>query len=271
MTINIAISGVSGRMGASIVSATIHASKKNDIKLSSGVQYPNGSYVGQDVGLISGMGELGLPVAANLEGAEFDVLIDFSTVEASLFNLQYCEEHNKAVVLGVTGFTDNEKAKIETIATHIPVVFAPNMSVGVNLAFHVLDIVSKVIGNDSDIEIIETHHKYKVDAPSGTALKMGEVVADALGRSLSECAIYGREGNTGVRDQNTIGFSTIRAGSVVGDHTVMFANEGERFEITHKAESRMTFANGAVKAAQWVFDKPASLYDMQDVLGFRQS
>jgi len=269
MKTKIAVTGVSGRMGASIVDATITASQKNNISLVAGVQYPGGNKVGQDVGLACGLGELGLQVADKLENIDFDVLIDFSTIEASLQNLEYCQKHQKSIVLGVTGFDDEQKAHIETAAKHIPIVFAPNMSVGVNLAFHVLNTVAKVIGNETDIEIIEAHHKHKVDAPSGTALKMGEIVADALGRTLSDCAIYGREGNIGERNPNTIGFSTIRAGSVVGDHTVMFANEGERFEITHKAESRMTFANGAVRAASWIADKKAGLFDMQDVLGLK--
>ena len=271
MMINIAVTGVSGRMGASIVAATINEAKTSNVQLSAGFQYPGGRCIGQDIGLISGLGELSLQVKGELSEAEFDVLIDFSTVEASLENLSYCQKHNKAIVLGVTGYSDEQKQVIKDAAKTVPVVFAPNMSVGVNLAFHVLDLVARVIGDDNDIEIIETHHKHKVDAPSGTALKMGEVVADALGRSLDDCAIYGREGFTGERDAKTIGFSTIRAGSVVGDHTVMFANEGERFEITHKAESRMTFANGAVRAAKWLSDQPKGLYDMQDVLGLSKS
>ena len=270
MTVNIGVTGVSGRMGASIVSATMDEANKNSIvSLSAAVQYPNGSLVGQDVGLACGVGDLGLMVTGELAESNFDVLIDFSTVEASLRNLDFCKNNQKAIVLGVTGYSVEQKEIIESAAQEVPVVFAPNMSVGVNLAFHVLDLVARVIGDDNDIEIIEAHHKHKVDAPSGTALKMGEVVADALGRSLNECAIYGREGFTGERDSKTIGFSTIRAGSVVGDHTVMFANEGERFEITHKAESRMTFANGAVRAGKWLADKPAGLYDMQDVLGLK--
>ncbi len=271
MTINIGVTGVSGRMGASIVSATVDESKKNAIlSLSAAIQYSGGRLVGQDVGLACGLGDLGVVIEAELDESNFDVLIDFSTVEASLQNLAYCKNNKKAIVLGVTGYSEEQKKIISEASLEIPVVFAPNMSVGVNLAFHVLDLVARVIGDDNDIEIIEAHHKHKVDAPSGTALKMGEVVADALGRSLSECAIYGREGFTGERDDKTIGFSTIRAGSVVGDHTVMFANEGERFEITHKAESRMTFANGAVRAAKWLAGKPAGLYDMQDVLGLKE-
>lgn len=272
MTINIAVTGVSGRMGASIVAATLEESRKSPgISLSAGIQYYNGRLVGKDLGLACGQGELGVLVAGSLASVDFDVLIDFSTIEASMENLAYCQANNKAIVIGVTGYSDEQKMFIEQVGRDIPVVFAPNMSVGVNLAFHVLDLVARVIGDDNDIEIIEAHHKHKVDAPSGTALRMGEVIADALDRSLDECAIYGREGYTGERDPKTIGFSTIRAGSVVGDHTVMFANEGERFEITHKAESRMTFAYGAVRAAKWVSGRTAGFYDMQDVLGLKQS
>jgi len=272
MSINIAVTGVSGRMGASIVKAVMdEAQKTSAVQLSAGIQYANGRFVGQDIGLICGLGEANIPVSGQLFEADFDVLIDFSTIEASLKNLDYCQQYNKALVIGVTGYSEEQKQLIDQAAEVIPIVFAPNMSVGVNLAFHVLDLVAKVIGEDNDIEIIEAHHKHKVDAPSGTALRMGEVVADALGRSLDDCAIYGREGHTGERDSKTIGFSTIRAGSVVGDHTVMFANEGERFEITHKAESRMTFANGAVRAAKWLSNQSKGLYDMQDVLGLRTS
>jgi 4-hydroxy-tetrahydrodipicolinate reductase len=170
-------------------------------------------------------------------------------------------------VIGTTGFTDEQKLAIEKAGKKIPVVFAPNMSVGVNLCFKLLEQAAKVIGEDSDVEIIEAHHRHKKDAPSGTALKMGEVVADALGRNLSDVAVYGREGNIGERDKNTIGFESIRAGDIVGDHTVMFAGEGERIEITHKSNSRMNYASGSVKAALWLRDKKAGLYDMQDVLG----
>jgi 4-hydroxy-tetrahydrodipicolinate reductase len=171
------------------------------------------------------------------------------------------------MVIGTTGFSDEEKAQISNAAKDISIVFAPNMSVGVNLCLKLLDTAARVLGDDVDIEIIEAHHRHKVDAPSGTALRMGEVVADALGRDLKECAVYGREGITGARERNTIGFETIRAGDIVGEHTVMFAAEGERVEITHKASSRMTFASGAVRAAGWVFEQPNGLYDMPDVLG----
>ena len=197
---------------------------------------------------------------------DFDVLIDFSRPEASLNAISICKNYGKAMVIGTTGFSDNELEEIKKASTQIPIVFAPNMSVGVNLTLKLLETSAKVIGQNSSIEIIETHHRYKVDSPSGTALKMGEVVANALGRDLAKCAVYGREGIDEPRDLNTIGFSSIRGGDVVGDHTVIFFMDGERVEITHKASSRMIYANGAVRAANWLHDKPSGLYSMQDVL-----
>ena len=197
---------------------------------------------------------------------DFDVLIDFSRPKASLKAISICKNSGKPMVIGTTGFSDDELKVIKQASTQIPIVFAPNMSVGVNLTLKLLETSAKVIGQDSSIEIIETHHRYKVDSPSGTALKMGEVVANALGRDLANCAVYGREGIDEPRDLNTIGFSSIRGGDVVGDHTVTFFMEGERVEITHKASSRMIYANGAVRAANWLSDKPSGLYSMQDVL-----
>ena len=197
---------------------------------------------------------------------DFDVLIDFSRPEASLKAISICKNSGKAMVIGTTGFSDDELKVIKQASTQIPIVFAPNMSVGVNLTLKLLETSAKVIGKDSSIEIIETHHRYKVDSPSGTALKMGEVIANALGRDLAKCAVYGREGIDEPRDLNTIGFSSIRGGDVVGDHTATFFMEGERVEITHKASSRMIYANGAVRAANWLHDKPSGLYSMQDVL-----
>ena len=198
--------------------------------------------------------------------SNFEVLIDFSRPEASLSALSVCKSSSKAMVIGTTGFADSELELIEQASKEIPIVFAPNMSVGVNLTLKILETSAKVIGPDSSIEIIEAHHRYKVDSPSGTALKMGEVVANALGRNLSECAVYGREGIEEPRDMNTIGFSSIRGGDVVGEHTVAFFMDGERVEITHKASTRMIYANGAVRAANWLSDKPSGLYSMQDVL-----
>ena len=197
------------------------------------------------------------------------MLIDFTHPSVTLGNLETCQQAGKRIVIGTTGFSDEEKQQISRAAQDIGIVFAPNMSVGVNLCFKLLDLAARIMGDEVDIEIIEAHHRHKVDAPSGTALRMGEVVADALGRNLKDCAVYGREGQTGERDRHTIGFETIRAGDIVGEHTVMFADIGERVEITHKASSRMTFAKGAARAAAWLMEQQGGMFDMQDVLGLR--
>jgi len=238
----IAINGSKGKMGKALIEA-INSSSQSDF----GAGFDKGDNL---IDLIS----------------NFEVLIDFSRPEASLNALAVCKDAGKAMVIGTTGFTDSELELIGQASKEIPIVFAPNMSVGVNLTLKILDTSAKVIGPDSSIEIIEAHHRYKVDSPSGTALKMGEVIANALGRDLSECAVYGREGIEEPRDMNTIGFSSIRGGDVVGEHTVAFFMDGERVEITHKASSRMIYANGAVRAANWLSDKSSGLYSMQDVL-----
>jgi 4-hydroxy-tetrahydrodipicolinate reductase len=242
--IKIAVSGASGRMGQTIIEAI-----KQSEKVVLGVVIDKND-----------------DLSAAID--KFDVLIDFTRPEASLVYLDICARANKSMVIGTTGFDSVGLDAINAAAEKIPVVFAPNMSVGVNLSLKLLDMAARVIGEDADIEIIEAHHRHKVDAPSGTALKMGEVVANALGRDLSTCAVYGREGIEKPRSRQTIGFSTIRGGDVVGEHTVSFFMEGERVEITHKASSRMTFANGAVRASNWLKGKPAGLYSMQDVLNF---
>ena len=238
----IAINGSKGKMGQAL-SEAINSSSQSDF----GAGFDKGD------NLIDSL-------------KNFEVLIDFSRPEASLNALAVCKDAGKAMVIGTTGFSDSELNLINQASKEIPIVFAPNMSVGVNLTLKILETSAKVIGPDSSIEIIEAHHRYKVDSPSGTALKMGEVIANALGRDLSECAIYGREGIEEPRDQNTIGFSSIRGGDIVGEHTVAFFMDGERVEITHKASSRMIYANGAVRAANWLSDKPSGLYSMQDVL-----
>jgi 4-hydroxy-tetrahydrodipicolinate reductase len=212
-----------------------------------------------------------VPLSGDLERVvdEFDVLIDFTHPTVTLKNLAFCRKAGKAMIIGTTGFTVEEKQLLAEAGKDIPIVFAANFSVGVNLCLKLLDTAARVLGDDVDIEITEAHHRHKVDAPSGTAMRMGEVIADALGRDLKEVAVYGREGQTGARDRQTIGFATIRAGDIVGDHTVLFAADGERVEITHKASSRMTFAKGAVRAALWLEGRDAGLYDMQDVLDLR--
>jgi 4-hydroxy-tetrahydrodipicolinate reductase len=262
--IKIAIPGAAGRMGQELVKASYAAA---GIETGAATEHPDSKAMGRDSGELAGIDPNGVSIAETAGPDCFDVLIDFTRPQPAMNHLDYCILHNKAMVIGTTGFSAEEKQRITDAAKSIPVVFAPNMSVGVNLCFKLLATAAKVLGDSVDIEIIEAHHRHKVDAPSGTALGMGEVIAEALDRNLDDCAVYGREGHTGERERATIGFSTIRAGDIVGEHTVMFASEGERIEITHKASSRATFANGAVRAAKWLAVQPAGLYTMDDVLG----
>jgi 4-hydroxy-tetrahydrodipicolinate reductase len=237
--------------------------------LSAALDRPDSSLIGADAGELAALGKIGVQLSGDLSAAldRFDVLIDFTHPSVTLRNLEICRQAGKAMVIGTTGFTPEEKQQLAAAGQQIPIVFAANFSVGVNLCLKLLDTAARVLGDEVDIEIIEVHHRHKVDAPSGTALRMGEVVAGALGRDLQQVAVYGREGQTGARARETIGFATVRAGDVVGDHTVLFAADGERVEITHKASSRMTFARGAVRAALWLQGRQPGLYDMQDVLG----
>lgn len=264
--IRVAIMGAGGRMGRTLIEAIDNF---ESIVLGAAIERVGSSLIGVDAGEMAGLGHSGITIINNLDVAvnDFDVLIDFTSPETTLRNLDWCANNGKAVVIGTTGFNVGQKEEIAAFAESIPVVLAPNMSVGVNLMWKLLELAADVMGDYTDIEIIEGHHRYKKDAPSGTALKMGEVIANRLGRNLETCAIYGREGITGERDRQTIGFSTIRAGDLVGEHTAMFADLGERLEITHKASSRMTFANGAMRAAIWLSNQDAGLYDMQQVLG----
>jgi 4-hydroxy-tetrahydrodipicolinate reductase len=264
--IRVVVTGAAGRMGRALIEA---CAKSEGLQLTGALERPGSSIAGADAGELAGIGRLGVPIVAGLERLEFDVLVDFTRPEATLGYLAACQQAGRRVVIGTTGFDEAGKGRIAEAARAIPVVFAPNMSVGVNLCFKLLDLAARVLGDSVDVEVIEAHHRYKADAPSGTALGMGEVVARALGRDLKECAVYGRQGVTGERPRSTIGFATVRAGDIVGDHTVLFAGGGERVEITHRAESRATFANGAMRAARWLAAKPAGLYDMQDVLGLR--
>lgn len=264
--IKIAIAGASGRMGRALMEAT---QDEPTVELIGGLVRQENSLLGADVGELIGVGKLDRKLVASLDELSFDVLIDFTTIENTLDNLAYCVENQKSIVIGTTGFDDQQRQKIESAAEQIPVVFAPNMSVGVNLCFHLLKQCAQVLGQDSDIEIVEAHHRHKVDSPSGTAVRMGEVIADTLDRDLSKVAVYGREGIGEPRDRDTIGFATVRAGDIVGEHTVIFASEGERVELSHKASSRMTFARGAVRASSWLDGRNNGLYDMQDVLGLR--
>ncbi|MCG6887055.1 MAG: 4-hydroxy-tetrahydrodipicolinate reductase [Proteobacteria bacterium] len=266
--IKVGITGASGRMGRALIEAVNTA---DNLSVSAAVERPDSAVIGVDAGEMAGIGQLGVTVVDNLSATinEVDVLIDFTRPEVTLANLGICHQAGKRIIIGTTGFDEAGKLAIATASRDIGVVFAPNMSVGVNLCFKLLDLAARVLGDDVDIEIIEAHHRHKVDAPSGTALRMGEVVAGALGRNLRDCAVYGRQGLTGERDRKAIGFETIRAGDIVGEHTVMFADVGERIEITHKASSRMTFAKGAARAATWIMQQENGLFDMQDVLGLK--
>jgi len=266
--LNIAVTGAAGRMGRSLIQSCY---ENSNCQLGAAIEHESSPFIGHDAGELAAIGTLNKKLVSQLSdvATDFHTLIDFTRPEVTLKNLEYCVANGKNIVIGTTGFSDEEKLLIRKASESTGIVFAPNMSVGVNLCFKLLDIAARVLGDDVDIEVIEAHHRHKVDAPSGTALRMGEVVADALGRNLDECAVYGREGVTGERDRNTIGFETIRAGDIVGDHTVMFAGIGERVEITHKASSRMTFANGAVRAALWLENKTSGLFDMQDILDLK--
>jgi len=264
----VAITGANGRMGRTLIEASLDA---QSVTLGAVIERVGSSIIGADAGELIGRPRQKVNIVGDLSTVldDFAVLIDFTAPEATMKNIEICAQNGKRMVIGTTGLNDEQRKILQAAAQKTAIVFAPNMSVGVNLCFKLLDIAARVMNEDIDIEIIEAHHRHKVDAPSGTALGMGEVVAKALGRDLKDCAVYGREGYTGPRDRATIGFETIRAGDIVGEHTVMFAGIGERVEITHKASSRMTFAKGAVRAAQWVMQHDTGLYDMQDVLGFR--
>jgi 4-hydroxy-tetrahydrodipicolinate reductase len=264
--IRIAIAGAGGRMGRTLVQAVTEA---EGCAVAAATERAESSLIGADAGEIAGVGRLGVAVTEGLDPDAFDVLIDFTSPAATLEHLLLCRRTGRRMVIGTTGLDAAARAAVAEAGEAIGIVFAPNMSVGVNLCFKLLDIAARVLGDEVDVEIIEAHHRHKVDAPSGTALRMGEVVAAALGRDLGEVAVYGREGHTGPRDRRTIGFETIRAGDVVGEHSVWFAADGERVEIAHKASSRMTFAGGAVRAARWIAGRERGLFDMQDVLGLR--
>jgi len=264
----VAITGASGRMGRNLIDAVNQA---EGLTVAAAIERPESSLIGADAGELAGVGKLGITVVDSVESVvnDFDVLIDFTVPDATVSNLEICVAHHKKIVIGTTGFDQTGLEAINQAAESIAILFAANYSVGVNLCLKLLKQAAEVLNDDYDIEVIEGHHRHKIDAPSGTALRMGEVVAEALGRDLKTCAVYGREGITGARDPNTIGFATIRAGDIVGDHTVLFATEGERVEITHKASSRMTFAKGAARACDWLMHKEQGLFDMQDVLNLR--
>ncbi len=263
----IGIVGAGGRMGRMLIEAVL---KGEGVVLGAAFDVPGSPAIGKNAGEL-----VGLPadvlitddVAAGLK--QIDVLIDFTRPQGTRVHLELCRQAGVGMVIGTTGFEADGKAAIAAAARDIPVVFAPNMAVGVNVVFKLLDMAARIMNQGYDIEVVEAHHRMKIDAPSGTALRMGEVVAAALGRDLEECAIYGREGVTGERDPSTIGFATVRGGDIVGDHTVMFCGIGERVEITHKASSRMPYALGSLRAARFMAGRKNGLFDMQDVLGLR--
>jgi len=262
---NVAIVGAAGRMGGRLIHAVLEA---DGLELTGATERPGHPQIGLDAGLVAGAGELGVKIsddlAATMTGA--DVLIDFTFPDVTLQNLEVCAAQGKMLVSGSTGFTPEQRAEVEKYAEKIPVVLAPNMSVGVNACFKLLKEAAKILGDDFDVEVVELHHNKKKDSPSGTAVRMGEVVADALGRDYNLVANYHREGMCGERTQQEIGMQTVRGGDIVGEHTVYFIGMGERIEISHRAMSRDMFARGAARACQWLKGKAAGIYDMQDVL-----
>ena len=267
MRLNMTIAGSSGRMGRALLEAVNQAS---DMRLVAALERSGSPYLGKDAGELIGA-SCGVAVTDDIVAAlsESNVLIDFTRPEGTLAHLAVCRARNVKMVIGTTGFSAEQKEELKEAAKEIAIVFAPNMSVGVNVTFKLLQIAAKALNEGYDIEIIEAHHRHKVDAPSGTALRMGEIVAESLDRDLEEVSVYGRHGVTGERLPATIGFSTVRGGDIVGDHTVMFAGTGERIEISHKASSRANFAVGALRAARFLADKESGLFDMQDVIGLR--
>lgn len=258
----IAVVGASGRMGLCLIKAAV-----NENLLSVVISR---TAIGKDAGDLAGIGSQNIIVGNDIEAVldDFDVLVDFTRPQASIQHIEICRQAHKKIVIGTTGFNDEQKILIQKASKEIGIMLSPNMSIGVNISLKLLEMTAKIMGDYTDIEIIESHHRHKVDSPSGTALLMGKVIADTLGWDLEAHATYGRDkGNLGERKSQTIGFSTIRGGDIVGEHTVMFADEGERVEITHKSSHRITFAIGAIKAAKWLLKEDIGLYDMQDVLG----
>ena len=261
--IKLAISGAAGKMGRAIIR---EMDQSGDMKVAAALEHKSCRVIGQDAGLVAGRDSMGVPISANISGMAFDVMIDFSNPEAVSEHLEICKLVNAAIVIGTTGLNESQNQQIAEAARHIPVLFAANTSVGINLCVSLVEMAGKVIGDVTDIEIIESHHRHKVDAPSGTALLWGEAAASALGKDLSSCGVFSREGHTGERKPGSIGFSTIRGGDIAGEHTVMFIGDGERIEITHRVTDRKIFAQGAIRAAQWLSTQQKGLFNMQDAL-----
>jgi 4-hydroxy-tetrahydrodipicolinate reductase len=266
--IKIAVCGAAGRMGGRIIAAVTEA---DGVGLYGALERPGHPMLGMDSGMVAGVGTNHVPITDDLNGVVkgCDVLIDFTSPKVSLKNLEVCGLYRKGIVIGSTGFTPEERVLAGELSADIPCVLAPNMSVGVNVCFKILADIAKILGDDFDVEIVEAHHKLKKDSPSGTAVRMGEVVAEALGRDYGQVANYHREGICGERTREEIGMQTIRGGDIVGEHTVYFIGMGERIELTHRAHTRDMFSRGSVRAAKWVVSQKPGLYDMQDVLGLR--
>jgi 4-hydroxy-tetrahydrodipicolinate reductase len=263
--IRVAVSGASGRMGHMLIEAITASS---DCVLAGALDMPGSHALGQDAAAFLGRTS-GVHISADLKSAlaNAQVLIDFTRPEGTMAHLAVCRELGIKLVVGTTGLSEAQKAEITAQAQHIAIVMSPNMSVGVNVMMRLLDVAARALSQGYDIEVIEAHHRHKVDAPSGTALAMGEVLAHAVGRDLKECAVYARQGVTGERDPSSIGFATIRGGSIIGDHTVLFAGTGERIEITHKSDTRANYAQGSLRAARFLAGRASGLYNMNDVLG----
>ncbi|MFP3455638.1 4-hydroxy-tetrahydrodipicolinate reductase [Psychrobacter sp. SIMBA_152] len=265
-SINVGVIGAGGRMGRMLIEAV---QNNPQTTLKAAIERQGSSLVGADAGEVAAIGQLNVQIVDDLAAVidDIDVLIDFSLPDATEKNMQVCAEHNVAMVIGTTGFNEQQEQVLAKASEQITIVYAGNYSTGVNLSLKLLGMAAKAFGNDADVEIIEAHHKHKIDAPSGTAYMMAEAVAEARGQNLKDVAIYGREGQTGERESGTIGIHAVRGGEIVGDHTVMFIADGEVVEITHRARARMTFAAGAVRAATWVVEQEVGQYNMQDVLG----
>jgi len=265
-SINVGVIGAGGRMGRMLIEAV---QNNPQTALKAAIERQGSSLVGADAGEVAAIGHLNVQIVDDLAAVinDIDVLIDFSLPDATEKNMQVCAEHNVAMVIGTTGFNEQQEQVLAKASEKITIVYAGNYSTGVNLSLKLLGMAAKAFGNDADVEIIEAHHKHKIDAPSGTAYMMAEAVAEARGQNLKDVAIYGREGQTGERESGTIGIHAVRGGEIVGDHTVMFIADGEVVEITHRARARMTFAAGAVRAATWVVEQEVGQYNMQDVLG----
>ena len=263
--IRVAITGVCGRMGRCL---TRGIAQHRNMQLVGAVQYPSHPQIGSDAGVVAGISEIGVPITGKLEDVlhRSDVVIEFSKPEATLDHLQHVVDADKAMVLGTTGFTADELATLQALASQIRCVMAPNMSLGVNVMLQALELIAKTLGNDYNIEVIEAHHNHKADSPSGTALRVAETLTTALEQDLDEAGVYGRHGIVGARPKKQIGIHAVRGGDIAGDHTVLFATEGEQLSVIHRAHSPEAFAKGAIRAAEWIIDAPKGLYDVSEVL-----